>query len=139
MTRINLVPVKELADQHLMAEYREMPMVPAALRRSMRTKSDKEILKSVPGSFTLNAGHVRFFYNKMQYLCRRYSQLQGELIARGYKIDLSRTLNDYGIPDEFYDDYDPTEDAVKIIRQRIAEKIAMKPAWYKYYGESIYE
>ena len=27
MTRINVVPVKELSDQHLIAEYRELPRV----------------------------------------------------------------------------------------------------------------
>ena len=27
MTRINLIPVKELSDQHLIAEYREIPRV----------------------------------------------------------------------------------------------------------------
>jgi len=27
MTRINLLPVKELSDQHLMAEYRELPRI----------------------------------------------------------------------------------------------------------------
>lgn len=36
MTRINLVHVKELADQHLMAEYRELPRVFGAVRKHVQ-------------------------------------------------------------------------------------------------------
>ena len=38
MTRINIIPVSELADQHLIAEYREITMVPAALKRTLNSK-----------------------------------------------------------------------------------------------------
>ena len=38
MTRINIVPVDELMDQHLIAEYREITMVPAALNRTLKSK-----------------------------------------------------------------------------------------------------
>lgn len=37
MTRVNLVPVTELADQHLFAEFRELKMVPKSLARSLRS------------------------------------------------------------------------------------------------------
>ena len=37
MTRINLVPTEELADQHLVAEYRELFMVGSSLQRSLRS------------------------------------------------------------------------------------------------------
>ena len=33
MTRINIIPTEELADQHLVAEYRELFMVGSALQR----------------------------------------------------------------------------------------------------------
>ena len=68
MTRINLVSPEELTDQHLMAEWREIKMVPAALRRSLRTQSTQAVLKKIPSAFTLNKGHVTFFYNKIDYL-----------------------------------------------------------------------
>ncbi len=42
MTRINIIPVKELYDQHLIAEYREITMVPAALNRTLRSKNGLE-------------------------------------------------------------------------------------------------
>lgn len=132
MTRINLVPPGELADQHLMAEYREMPMVPAALRRSLKTRNAADIIKGIPREFTLNKGHVTFFYDKLIYLKNRYETLCNELRARGFKLDESRVLNIDNFPDIFYNDYVPTEEAYSIIRARIAERIAMKPNWYRY-------
>ena len=63
MTRINMVNVKELTDQHLFAEFREIKMVPKALARSLdaiRKKTNSEpnvmakLLASIPIAFTLN-------------------------------------------------------------------------------------
>ena len=139
MTRINLIDPALLSDQHLMAEYREMPMVPSALRRSLRTKTVEQILKSIPDKFTLNTGHVRFFYNKLFYLQNRYIDVRDELTNRGFKLDYSRPLGVQDIPScAFFGDYTPTEEAVKIITARINEKIQMKPHWYRYKGEYVY-
>lgn len=132
MTRINLVPPDELADQHLMAEYREMPMVPAALRRSLKTRKAEDIVKGIPKEFTLNKGHVTFFYDKLVYLKKRYEIVCDELRARGFNLDEKRVLNIDNFPQNFYNDYVPTNTAYAIIRARIAERIAMKPNWYRY-------
>ena len=86
MTRINLVPVQDLADQHLFAEWREIKMVPAALRRSLKTRNIGDILAGVPKRYTLNKGHVTFFFNKMLFLYDRYCELTEELDDRGYKL-----------------------------------------------------
>ena len=42
MTRINLVPVEELSNQHLMAEYRELPRIPNAI------KSNRAKIQNIP-------------------------------------------------------------------------------------------
>ena len=39
MTRINIIPTTELADQHLVAEYRELFMVGSALQRTLKSKN----------------------------------------------------------------------------------------------------
>jgi hypothetical protein len=65
MTRINVVPVEDLTDQHLMAEYRELPMVLAAARRSKIEGYE------VSHAYTLNKGHVKFFYSKKRWLTSR--------------------------------------------------------------------
>jgi deoxyribonuclease (pyrimidine dimer) len=56
MTRVNLVPVGELANQHAMAEWRELKMIPKALARSLKTQSREKIFKKIPKEFTLNTG-----------------------------------------------------------------------------------
>ena len=85
MTRINLIHPKELMDQHLLAEWREIKMIPASLRRSLKTKSISEVIKSIPKDYTLGSGHVKFFYNKHIYLCKRYTELTKELQKRNFK------------------------------------------------------
>jgi len=138
MTRINSnVDPKQLMDQHLMAEYRELPMVLASLRRSLKTQSEREVLKKIPPRFTLNKGHVLFFYNKLTFLRNRYDRLVNELQNRGYNLDQTRQLDLSGIPSTFFNDWNATPADDAVLEQRIKEKIAMKPSWYKYYGKSV--
>lgn len=138
MTRINSdVDPKKLMDQHLMAEYRELPMVLASLRRSLKTQSEREVLKKIPPRFTLNRGHVLFFYNKLTFLRNRYDRLVNELNNRGYQLDQGRTLDLSGIPSKFFNDWIATNADNAVLEQRIKEKIDMKPSWYKYYGKPI--
>ena len=138
MTRINLVPVSELANQHLMAEFREIKMVPKSLARSLKTQSVEKVAKKIPAKFTLNSGHVLFFYDKGAYLQKRYAELTVELMRRGFKINVDAKLDPEGTMDSapWNGDYKPTEEALEIIRRRIAEKIAMKPDWYRFFDES---
>jgi deoxyribonuclease (pyrimidine dimer) len=139
MTRINSsLDPGILLDQHLMAEYRELPMVFAALKRSLRTKQVKNILESIPPAFTLNSGHVTFFYNKLVYLLRRYDLLKQELSARGFALDSERamySIKDY--PVDFHGDWVASYEDDALLAKRICEKYKMKPAWYKYYREPI--
>ena len=139
MTRINLVKVTELTDQHVMAEYREIKMVPRSLARSLVARPEREVLARIPPAFTLNTGHVSFFYNKMQYLAQRHQELFMELGERGFSLDVSAYHDNAALFDgyrqtQFWGDYNPTREALRIIRARIAEKIAMKPGWYRYMG-----
>ena len=138
MTRINLVDPSELADQHLFAEWREIKMVPAALKRSLRTKTLAQVLRSIPKDFTLNTGHVLFFYDKLKYLSNRYDLLSEELRNRGYRKDLEwNAFSEYceNLAPCFFRDYNPTDTALITIRTRIQEKIDLKPDWYKYYSK----
>ena len=136
MTRINTVPVDELMDQHLMAEYREIRHVGPSLQRSLNKKSgfSKEEISS---EFTLNTGHVKFFYDKGQFLSKRFTQIREELIKRGVNINQSTSFNVELFPEGFYNDWDPTEESKVLIRARISERINQKPGFYRYYGERI--
>ena len=130
-------------DQHLFAEFREIKMVPKSLARSLvasakRGENYYQFWQRIPKAYTLNTGHVSFFYDKGNYLRHRYADLRMELRARGVKFDETSPLDPDcvfdGLDHNFNNWYEPTPEALAIVRARIAEKIAMKPSWYRYKG-----
>lgn len=126
MTRVNLIPPTELHDQHLIAEIREINQLASHFKRSINAKS-KFI---IPNEFTLNRGHVTFFYNKGFYLHKRFDKLKREAILRGFNI--KTVFNNQWVEyPEYYNDWNPTESAYIIILNRINEKIKMKPTFYR--------
>jgi len=132
MTRINSdLDPKTLKRAHLIAEYREITMVPGSLRRSLRTKSKADVLKSIPKKFTLNAGHVTFFYDKQLFLKTRFMRLCQEMDRRGYKFDHMRGVAFSGFDNEFYNNWNSTPSDDTIVRERIALRISQKPHLYK--------
>lgn len=133
MTRINLVSPDELMDQHLLAEWREIKMVPASLRRSLKTKSIEQVLSSIPKEYVLGTGHVKFFFDKLTYLSNRYKELIYELLLRDFSLYHTSDFMDFckDIPEVFFNDYNPTDNAKSVIRKRIDEKIKMRPDWYR--------
>ena len=82
MTRINIISPSELTDQHLIAEYREIFMVAGSLKRTLISKNGY-LQSKVPKEYTLNSGHVYFFYNKGKYLNKRYNLIIKEMKLRG--------------------------------------------------------
>ena len=132
MTRINIIPTHELADQHLVAEYRELFMVGSALQRTLKSKNCDKTLSSIPETFTLNTGHVKFFYNKGKYLHKRYLELIYEMKRRGMNPDPERKFKREQWPDELYLDWEPSIKEQLIVRQRLEERIAQKPDWYRW-------
>ncbi len=141
MTRINLIDPKLLADAHCFSEYREIKMVPAALRRSLRTRKIGDILANVPARYTLNTGHVTFFYPRMKFLTARYKLLTDELLTRNYDIgdksgDFTPFLHD--LPDVFNNtEWCPDKDEIAINVERILLRLSEKPLFYKYYGKPL--
>jgi len=130
MTRINIISVSELTDQHLIAEYREITMVPAALNRTLNSKIgfQKEKVKK---KFTLNSGHVYFFYDKGKYLNNRYKEIIDEMKKRGFSPDPNRKFPKEVFPKDLYNDWKPNKEDQKIIKKRLKEKIDLKPDWYR--------
>ena len=141
MTRINLIPVEDLADQHLAAERREIKMVPAALRRSLKTRKIGDILANISPKYTLNAGHVKFFYPRMKFLTERYKLLTAELLARKYNLtDQSDEFTQFtiGIPNEFkQQSWQPNKAEIAVNIERILLRISEKPDWYKYRSNKL--
>lgn len=137
MTRINLVPPEELMDQHLFAEFREIKMIPKALARSIKARGNVGVLENIPPVFTLNSGHVMFFYDKGAYLNHRYELIKQELTRRGIYFNRESLLDPDGIMSAapWFCNYEPDSTALRVIRARIAEKILMKPHWYRHSGK----
>jgi len=134
MTRINLVDPGDLSDQHLVAEYREIFMVGPALQRSLKSKNG---LTDIPKEFTLNKGHVKFFYNKGKYLHKRYKELIAEMKRRGMNPDPTRKFKREQWPNELYKDWTPKDQDITIIRERIQQRINQKPYWYRWSQHGI--
>lgn len=118
MTRINCgVPPKELTDKHLIAEHREIKRIPNQISKG------KYSLLNQPKTFTLGTGHVKFFYDKLLYLKNRYEEIYKECKNRNFNVTY------YGdswnnIPEKFMNDYIPTNDDIKIIKERINQKLS---------------
>ena len=118
MTRINIgIPPKQLTNKHLIAEHREIKRIPNVISKG------KYNLKSVPPEFTLGKGHVSFFYDKLQYLKERYISLYNECIARGYNVQNYEDCWN-GVPESLMNNYTPTERDIRIISERIADRLA---------------
>lgn len=123
MTRINLVPPSELCDQHLLAEHRELTRIPNAVARG------KFHLQSQPADYKLGEGHVRFFFDKLFFLQKRYDALHAECLARGFNVQYIWPANFHAAScpqRELWKDYVPTQAALALNRERIALRMPAK-------------
>lgn len=122
MTRINVVPVETLSRQHLIAEYREITRLPGNLRASLSRKSKPFSMSEIPSQYVLGKGHVKHFFDKMQYLEQRFTQLTTEMLRRGYNPSFTDTSIFQNCPIEFYNNYEPTAEAIALNMARIKER-----------------
>jgi len=122
MTRIDLVPVEELSDQHLLSNHREIKRIPNMILKG------KYNLNNIPKKFTLGKGHVKFFYNKLLWLQGRYNELYTECLYRHFKVtNFSQTFVELQeTKPELFCFWQSSEDDIELSRARIAEKIYQK-------------
>lgn len=115
-----------LADQHLIAEYREL-LIPAGQMIKFGWKSKAPI----PTKLSLGKGHVTFWRDKQLYLKRRHNALVAEMVKRGFKPNLSYWDLDQ-IPSEFLNDWEAGVEDSKLLRERIYDRVVQKFDWYRY-------
>ncbi len=139
MTRINTLDVKLLTDQHLMAEYRELPMVHGSLKRTLASKKGLDRTKEIT-EYRLNKGHVYSFYFRGAFLYDRYNNLIDELRLRGFKLKPGERDVDWNVfrKNGLWKDWQPTKADDLINIERIRARILDKPVWYQYYGRSLH-
>ena len=118
MTRINVVPVWELSDQHLIAEYHELPRV---LKQNIN-------ITDAPEKYCLGKGHVKWARRHAKFCARRFADLLSEMHSRGFILRYFCAFPNV----EKYQDYEPTSDDIETNRQRLREKHRLKPNWYRW-------
>lgn len=123
MTRINIVPVQELTNKHLFAEWREMPRLVKNLNTSLNRKGKPFSKDEIPTAYKLGTGHVKFFYDKFLFLHKRHKELTNELLKRGYNLSHTDSNIFASVDKIWYNDYNPTDEAIKINRERIKERL----------------
>jgi hypothetical protein len=116
MTRINTgIRAKELPDKLLLAELREIKRIPNVISKGNYR------LEGIPDEFTLGTGHVKFFYNKLEYLLERYNELRGEALKRGFNVsDFTEAWSN--VPPDLMNNYTETQRDREILIERISEK-----------------
>jgi deoxyribonuclease (pyrimidine dimer) len=130
MTRINVIEPTELTRQHLIAEIRELPRIFTLVKNWKGTGVNYynfKRIKKQPQDYTLGTGHMIHFADKLQWLADRYESLCNEWRSRGYNINqVSRKDLLEGIDSKFLGCYSPTNEAIQINKQRIADRLVGK-------------
>lgn len=125
MTRINIVLPSELSDQHLLAEYRELPR---CIKQDIDTS---DILQSE--RYHLGKGHMKWAKKHSLYLLCRYSLILEEMHYRGFKPRhlLTPLIDIYlkGKEDNRYNYY-PNKEDILLSRKRLVEKYQANPGHY---------
>lgn len=79
-------------------------------------------MSEIAPHYILGTGHVKFFFDKMQFLEQRFEQLVNEMISRGYNPNYRDSSIFRNCLPQFYNNYEPTEEALELNRQRIKER-----------------
>lgn len=123
MTRINCVPVEELTDKHLGAEYRELPRLFGQIKKAIERGESPDDPRN-PKEYKLGKGHTRFFYDKIPWLVHRYATLVIECKKRGRVVNFPTVpVEVASIPLKWWNTWTPTPEALELNRQRIKERL----------------
>jgi hypothetical protein len=122
MTRINLINPSKLTTKHLVAEYREITRLPNNLKDSLSRKGKPFDLSEIPSSYVLGKGHVKFFYNKMLFLQKRFELLVSEMIQRGYNPTYQDSSIFTDCDPVFFNDYYPSQLEINLNIDRLKQR-----------------
>jgi len=137
MARVNVgVAPAYLSDQHLIAESVEITMITGGLRLHKY-----QIKGIVPNKFPMGKGHINFFKDKLKYLKNRLDAVNAEMRLRGFKPGTHIDLSEF--PSELVNDWKPTMEDSKHIRERIADRLAnplkAKKNFHRFHGKLLNE
>lgn len=128
MTRINIgISPDELCDQHLVAEYRELPRMRAFALDRLAKYGGPGPRPTAP---TLGAGHMAYFLPFGDYLRHRWNLLRAEMVYRG----MAPTLEWRPYPEELRGpgpSFEVVGVARRLLQARILERLSTmrQPTW----------
>jgi deoxyribonuclease (pyrimidine dimer) len=122
MVRINLISPKNLSDQHLIAEYDEILMLLAYVKRYPSPDG-------IPSSYCLGKGHIKFFKDKLLYLKSRHESIKKEMKRRGFRAAKTARLS---FRKELLNTWKPGQKDLDLIKKRLISRIMLKPSYYRY-------
>lgn len=124
-----------MCDQMLKAEHREVVRVPNHIHKCISAKKSINF-SGQPDEFKLGSGHVKFFYDKIKYLHKRWEDVHEECLARGFDMsDYSKAFRN--IPDWLYNDWEETAEARKLVVERVTERIHAMKGIPRYYSKLL--
>ncbi|MBO7735282.1 MAG: hypothetical protein J6S67_22140 [Methanobrevibacter sp.] len=118
MTRINVVPVTELSDQWLIAEYHELPRV---------IKQNIDI-KDAPSNYKLGKGHVKWARKHALWVLNRFEELRAEMKFRGFKVNYN-SLKLIKLPSNVKNGYMVTKEDIILNRERLIDRYKPDMTW----------
>ena len=129
MTRINVVPVESLNNQHLIAEYKEITRpFNKVISRIAKHGVDKALCNvNIPEKYVLGKGHESFFFNKLEWLWERRYDIYKECCIRGFNIDSDAFYNisDYFLDSikntPYWNNYSPTHEDIYVNMTRLVK------------------
>lgn len=132
MTRVNTIDPKHLTDQHLLAEYRELPRIASHFSHNPHV--------SIPEKYKLGTGHIKFFYDKAHYLIQRHVAIMNELVVRRFNLTKSAPFDFapmFEIANIRQQGWKPEIRDHRICIQRIMERIKANPGKYTAIGAPL--
>ena len=106
---------KNLTDEHLFAESRELKMLPSLFKK-VGIKS----INKVPIEFTLGGGHMLFFLYKSLYTLKRYLRVLSECRRRNFSVEDESYRWDIYQNSPFNSDYQETGKEKQLLINRIS-------------------
>lgn len=125
MIRVNVVPVTELCDQHVVSEHKSICTIITKLALGkMHYECDR------PDALHFGVGHSRFWTNKLRFLYLRHEALCSEAMARG--LTLEARCHAGNPSTRYWNDYRPSRSDIYLNRQHLKEVISKRARWTEY-------
>lgn len=122
MIRVNVVPVSELCDQHVVAEHKSVCEIITNLALGkLHYECDR------PDCYHFGKGHAKFWTDKLRFLFLRHESLCAEAKAR--RLTLKARAHAGNPTTRYWNDYRPTRSDIYLNRQHLKEVMPKRAKW----------